>query len=89
MKSRKQLFKDMIEIVTSGKAMGEVPAKPQDFHNETYGRDSMIYISWVTPADRQRGEQELRIRGHKITRYDAPDISQIQVNYFKGWHWDE
>jgi hypothetical protein len=58
--------------------------------NETYGRKSMIYVYWDSPQQRKEMEEILKWDlGFKITKYDPPSVSSIQVSYFKGHHWDE
>ena len=57
--------------------------------DEVYGKKAMIYVYWASPEDKKKGEAELKQRGYRIHRYDPPTASEIQVTYFKGWHWDE
>lgn len=59
--------------------------------DETYGRDSMIYIQWGSPTERKEWEEKLEDAGFKVNRryWPGSSTSEIQVSYFKGTHWDE
>lgn len=59
--------------------------------NETYGKDSMIYLSWESPSERTEWENRLEDAGFKVHRryWPGSSTSEIQVSYFKGHHWDE
>jgi hypothetical protein len=59
--------------------------------DETYGRKSMIYISWPDYETRREWEAILSDNGFRVHRSYWPNspVSEIQVSYFKGWHWDE
>lgn len=88
--SRKKLYDDLKDIDEKGVAkIIKLPTSYEKLYNEIFGKNAMIFVSWVTPEDRKKGEVELKQRGHKIHRYDDPNMSKIQVSYFKGWHWDE
>jgi hypothetical protein len=87
LKSKKQLFAALEEIN---------PAKYKnvtldDVGNETYGRKSCIYIGHETASQRLAVDNELRKRGFKVSKTYNPGGStgEVQVSYFKGWHWDE
>ena len=89
MKSKKQLFKDLQKLDPF--EFANVGLKHKRIANETYGKDSMIYVSWDSFQQRREGELKLEQLGHKI-HYDyaqGSSRSEIQVTYFKGWHWDE
>lgn len=60
--------------------------------DETFGRDSRIYIRCQTHADRLRLEAFLQSKG--LTTVDteywaASRNASVGVAFFKGWHWDE
>jgi hypothetical protein len=86
MKSRKKLLETLIRLnyVTPD-------TKVTQLRNETYGRKSMIYLDAPTPSDRQGWERALEREGFKVHRSYWPGSAtlEVQVSYFKGWHWDE
>jgi hypothetical protein len=59
--------------------------------DETYGRKSKLYISCLNPADRVKLERFLIDKGVKVNQDYWPGscVVELQVSYFKGWHWDE
>lgn len=59
--------------------------------DETYGSKSMIYINWGSPAERKQMEPKLRDAGFPGNKKYSPgsSTSEVQVAWFKGWHWDE
>jgi len=63
--------------------------KAEHLSNETYGRDSMIYV-W---AGERRAELEafLTRKGFRVFPKYSPGggRTEIQVSYFKGYHWNE
>ena len=66
-----------------------VPLGGRVWSDETYGPKSMIYVNWGSPEGRASGEIALRRQGFVIHSYDVPEISEIQVDWFPGRHWDE
>ncbi len=88
MKSRKKLCADLIE-------MGVLPAETdyRKLNNEIYGRMACIYLfdNKRTVAERRKIEAELVQRGYKVNPNYSPGTGdmEVQVSYFKGWHWDE
>ena len=90
MKSKKQLFKDIAEIQPT--RFMDAPQKGlghEYIDDETYGKNSMIYIH-VLPDTRKDVENTLEKMGHKVCKsYEPSQIVEVQVDYFKGWHWDE
>ena len=59
--------------------------------NETFGSKSMIYIHTGDMEIRKKLENWLEADGFKVNRNyhrSAPRI-EVQVSYFKGWHWAE
>jgi hypothetical protein len=90
MKSKKVLF-ELLE-----KEFGEVGVDIAKFgiDDETYGKRSFIYFfnimtNWS--VNRERFEDLLRKWGFKPNRNycRGNDHTEVQVSYFKGWHWDE
>jgi len=61
----------------------------QGIGDETYGRDSRIYVD----TKGKRGELERFLRGLGFgvnTNYSkGSDYTEVAVSYFKGIHWDE
>lgn len=90
MKSKKALFAalDKYFYVTE---YSEMALRHRRISNETYGRTSCIYISFETPEQRLNVEQFLENEGFKVNRRYARGSSttEVQVSYFKGFHWDE
>jgi hypothetical protein len=86
LKSRKALFAALQSIPGA-----VLPKTPKGFSDETYGRRSMIYVRWDSMEARQKGEATLVQQGFKVCpEYDPKSpVSEVQVSYFKGWHWDE
>lgn len=90
--SRKKFYAALQDMVGQGfKLRGTLPSSPKKLADETYGKKSMMYISWVDNAERKRAEAELTKRGFKVNRSYHPGsgTTSVQVSYFKGWHWDE
>ena len=74
------------------KAMIKVPmAKGYSMFNETYGKQSMLYVSAPDMVTRRRLEQFLKSKGAVVNRGYSPGSPtlEVQVRYFKGYHWDE
>jgi hypothetical protein len=80
-KSKKKLFEFLDAEGAPVKGKGD----------ETYGKKSMIYISWPDPKARKEWERRLEDAGFKVHKdyWPGSSTSEIQVSYFKGWHWDE
>ena len=59
--------------------------------NETFGRESMIFLRWPDMDARNEWERRLEDAGFKVYKEYGPGnpVSQIQVSYFKGWHYNE
>lgn len=89
MKSKKKLFKDLKEIdpVYFKGASLDHPK----IGNETYGKESYIYIYSGNIDKRNSIERELEKRGHKVIRDYSKGTSklEVRVSYFKGDNWDE
>jgi putative aminopeptidase FrvX len=86
LKSRKALHEALKTIPGA-----TVPKTPKHFSNETYGKRSMIYVRFTDTVTRRAGQIALEDLGFKVGRSYAPDgpVTEVQVSYFKGWHWDE
>ena len=91
MQSKTNLFIALDEIKNTGFKFIDEGLNHPMIGNETYGRRSMIYINNESPEVRAEVELKLRARGFAPSRsYDRNgSVSEIQVNYFKGFHWDE
>lgn len=59
--------------------------------DETYGSKSMLYITCPTIEKRHELETYLSNAGVKVNRkyWPGSSVAEIQVSYFKGYHWDE
>ena len=60
--------------------------------DETFGRDSRIYIHCQTHEKRHQLEAFLQSKGVTTVNteyWTASRIVSVGVTYFKGWHWDE
>jgi len=90
MKSKKKLFAalDTHFKTTLWSAKG---LKHSNVSDETYGRRSMVYISLKTPEERQTTERFLVREGFNVQSgyYPGSSTAEIQVSYFKGFHWNE
>jgi hypothetical protein len=86
MKSRKVLF-EALKTLPGAK----LPEKYTGLDNEVYGRKAMIYVTFDTQENRRNAERTLRDQGFKVSdTYDPKrNTAEVQVSYFKGWHWDE
>jgi hypothetical protein len=89
-KSKTKLFQDLAEI--DPVMFGDAPERGLNhpkISNETFGKDSHIYVGRV--ADRRHIETELSKRGHTVDRdyWPGESVVDVAVTYFKGWHWDE
>ena len=59
--------------------------------NETYGNKSMVYIATNDVGQRRRLEDYLSHKGFKVHEAYHPSGCrlEVQVSYFKGYHWNE
>ena len=90
MKSKKVLF----NVLGEGFRKTDVGIGKYGIDDETYGKKSFIYffnISYNWGVGRETFEDLLRRWGFKPNRKYCPrgDATEVQVSYFKGWHWDE
>lgn len=67
------------------------PGKILNITDETYGSDSMFYITTSSPKARTKLEDYLEIKGFTVNRdyWPGSAIVEVQVAYFKGNKWDE
>ena len=89
--SKTKLFRALDEILGTGTYFQDNGLKAKGIDDETYGRDSRIYIRVAkTHDDRRAMERELIDRGFKVNRHYWPGSSviEVSVSYFKGLHWD-
>jgi len=93
-KSKRQLFKDLNQIYQT--EFFNQGLNVMGISNETYGKDSMIYLNaghsnFNPPIERRILERELEERGHKIHKkyFPGSQILEVQVTYFRGVHYDE
>jgi hypothetical protein len=89
MKSKKQLFEVLEKIIGQ-----EFDLRTGGVSDETYGKKSFIYLWDVKDnfgVEREKLELALEAEGFKVMRdyYPGSQTLEIQVSYFKGWHWDE
>jgi poly-D-alanine transfer protein DltD len=88
LKSKKTLFSVLDEFFkTTEYSKNQLKAK--GINDETYGKDSRIYIS-AGPKRRQL-ESFLKNKGFKVHTdyYPGSDIVEVSVSYFKGNQWDK
>jgi hypothetical protein len=59
--------------------------------DETYGKKSMLYLRTKDMAHRKAIEDFFEKKNIKaFPRYSpGSPVVEVQVSYFKGWHWDE
>jgi hypothetical protein len=64
---------------------------PKGVSDETYGRDSYIYVSCGTPERRAELERKLSSEGLRFSPdyYPGSGVAEIAVTYFRGHHWRE
>ena len=65
--------------------------KAKGISDETYGKESYIYVHTDSPDERRELENFLVDNGFKISKKYNPEGStaEVRVAYFKGWHQDE
>ena len=58
---------------------------------EAYGRKVCAYINAGSPVARERLEELLVTAGQTVNRgyWPGSSVVEMQVTYFKAWHWDE
>lgn len=90
MLSKKKLFEALDELHATD-AYSKLGLKHHGISNETFGRKSCIYIHTESNGNKKVLERELEMDGFKVNPKYAPNSQtvEVQVSYFKGWHWDE
>jgi hypothetical protein len=92
MKSKTALFRDLAELIPD--LFADAPKTglhTKGISDETYGKESFIYVNFRSREERKDMEEKLRERGWKPDRRYCPEgtTTEVPVSYFKGWHWDE
>jgi hypothetical protein len=87
MKSKKLLFVALDKFFNTDKYTKE---KLKAVGNETYGRQSCIYINAGTPMLRRKLEGFLKKDGFKVCTdyWPGSAMVEVQVSYFRGDQWD-
>ena len=90
MLSKKKLFEALSEIMKDPTIL-ELGLKHKRVNNETYGKKSCVYFTCDSPEHRAVVESDLRRRGFKVNSsyWRESPMTEVQVSYFKGHHWDE
>ena len=98
-KSKKLLFVDLAEIGQNDSRFAhfsDVDAKGKRLKHpkvsdETYGKNSCIYLYHGEKNTRRALERLLEARGHRVDRdyYLGSGTLEVEVSFFKGYHWDE
>ena len=92
MKSKKILFQDLAALgIPEFADAVEKKLNHRRIGNETFGRKSMLFVHFADHAQRRQAERALEAKGHRIHAdyHPGSGTAEIQVSYFKGWHWDE
>ena len=91
LQSKTKLF-EILRVETEDEEFRKGLSHPS-IGNETYGRKSMVYVHWnlIPGFDRKSGEETLEAYGCNVNRRYWPghEVSEVQVSYFKGHHWQE
>ena len=92
MKSKKKLFEALQRI--NPERFPNVAKKQRQagyISNETYGKKSMIYITESSHEARKKLESQLMDEGFNVqtSYWPGSSVLEVQVSYFKGWHWDQ
>jgi len=90
LKSKNKLF-SLLDEFYNNKEYTRDKLKHPNISDETYGKKSMIYIHVRSMDEREKLETELQDEGFPINKQynkGQPTI-EVQVSYFKGYHWDE
>lgn len=89
-KSKKKLFEALDEYF-GGSKFSKLGLKHQGIGDETYGRDSRIYIyDSCYPFVRSHLENFLDGKGFRVHRSYSPgqNVLEVGVTYFKGANWN-
>jgi hypothetical protein len=89
--SAKKLFAFLDEVTQGKGRFQELGLKHPKISDETYGRESNIYIHTGSPQARQLLEKKLKEAGFRVREdyYPGSGTVEVRVSYFKGFHWDE
>lgn len=92
MKSKKLLFAAIAKV--SPINFGDAPKtglKTPGILNETYGKQSFVYIRGTSVDHRRALENALEKEGFKVGRdyFPGSTMVEVQVSYFKGHKWNE
>lgn len=97
MKSKKQLFKDLAALALRQEILpaefmnvDTLGLKHPKIGDETYGRNSCIYIHTAGQHTRMKLEAKLAEMGHKVNRdyWPGSGTLEISVTYFRGKQWN-
>ena len=90
-KSKKKLFEALDEYF-GGDKFSKLGLKHKGIGDETYGRDSRIYIyNSCYPFVRKHLEDYLSDKGFTVNRKYSPgsdSVVEVGVTYFKGVNWN-
>jgi hypothetical protein len=90
MKSKKLLFVALDKFFNTTE-FGKLKLKHKSISNETYGRDSRIYVYGKDTAERRALERFLDVEGFKVCKdyWPGSAVTEVAVSYFRGSNWDE
>jgi hypothetical protein len=89
MHSRKRLYEDLTQLKKDKALAVKLPDSYKNMNNEVYGKQACIYVCCETEGAKADTIHYLKKLGHKINeKYQATHMIEVQVSYFKGWHWD-
>jgi len=88
--SKSKLFKLLDEFFNTTEFTSK-GLKSDKISNETYGKKSFIYIYTDSLEERRNLERFLEKNKVNVNRnYDTKGTAlEVEVGYFKGFHWDE
>jgi hypothetical protein len=89
MKSKKLLFVALDKFFNTTE-FGKLKLKHKQVSNETYGRNSCIYIYGKDAAERRVLERFLEKEGFKVNKNYWPGsaTTEVSVSYFRGDQWN-
>lgn len=90
MKSKKLLFVALDKFFNTTE-FGKLKLKHKSISNETYGRDSRIYVYLKDATERRTLERFLKNEGFKVHAdyWPGSATTEVSVSYFRGSNWDE
>ena len=90
MKSKKLLFIALDKFFSTTE-FGELNLKHKKISNETYGRNSCIYVHTDSPVKRRELERFLKNNGFKVDPdyWPSSGTAEVSVSYFRGDNWAE